>query len=60
VVSIPGNPPRLDRPLVGCPFAPRCPKAMEICRTEAPGAVSLGDGHVAACHLNTRAREVTA
>ena len=60
VVSIPGNPPRLDRPLVGCPFAPRCPKAMEICRTEAPRAVSLGDGHVAACHLNTRAREVTA
>ena len=27
VVSIPGTPPRLDRELVGCPFAPRCDRA---------------------------------
>ncbi|MGH3444612.1 MAG: ABC transporter ATP-binding protein [Nocardioidaceae bacterium] len=60
VVSIPGNPPRLDRTLVGCPFAPRCPKAMDVCRTEAPQSVTLGAGHVAACHLNTTARKVTA
>ena len=24
VTSIPGTPPRLDRPIVGCPFQPRC------------------------------------
>src|SRR5262249_35087706 len=24
VISIPGAPPRLDRPLTGCPFSPRC------------------------------------
>ena len=60
VVSIPGNPPRLDRKLVGCPFAPRCPKAMEMCSHDKPEPLVIGAGHVAACHLNTRAREVTA
>ena len=29
VASIPGAPPRLDRPLVACPFAPRCDSAFE-------------------------------
>jgi len=60
VVSIPGNPPRLDRPLVGCPFSPRCPKAFDDCRELTPEPITLRAGHVAACHLNTRAREVTA
>jgi oligopeptide/dipeptide ABC transporter ATP-binding protein len=47
LVSIPGSPPRLDEPVTGCAFAPRCPYAFEACgarpRLE-------GDGHVAACH----------
>ncbi len=60
VVSIPGHPPRLDRPLVGCPFAPRCPKALDLCREQQPRTLTLEAGHVAACHLNDRAREVTA
>ena len=60
VVSIPGNPPRLDRTLVGCPFAPRCPKAMDVCRHEAPAQLTLDVGHLAACHLNNRTTEVTA
>ena len=28
-VSIPGAPPRLDRQIVGCPFAPRCDRVFE-------------------------------
>jgi peptide/nickel transport system ATP-binding protein len=61
VVSIPGNPPRLDRKLVGCPFAPRCPRAMDVCLHEAPARLVLDPGHLAACHLNSKTpREVTA
>jgi peptide/nickel transport system ATP-binding protein len=55
VVSIPGAPPRLDRPIVGCPFAPRCDKVFEPCPVHAPALVSVGTGHDAACHLNDAA-----
>jgi len=34
----------------GCPFQPRCPKAMPICST-APDLRDCGDGRVAACWL---------
>ena len=36
VVSIPGVPPRLDRPVAGCPFQPRCDSAMSRCADEVP------------------------
>ncbi|HST15407.1 MAG TPA: ABC transporter ATP-binding protein [Gaiellaceae bacterium] len=55
VVSIPGAPPRLDRPLDGCPFRPRCDRAFDRCGDE-PALVRVGDGRAAACHLS----EVTA
>ncbi|MGG2198655.1 ABC transporter ATP-binding protein [Paenibacillus sp.] len=44
-VPSPANPPK------GCVFAPRCPKVMDVCRTERPGMLPLGDEHQAACHL---------
>jgi peptide/nickel transport system ATP-binding protein len=50
VVSIPGAPPRLDRPLEGCPFRPRCDRAFDRCSVE-PALVGVGDGRSAACHL---------
>jgi oligopeptide/dipeptide ABC transporter ATP-binding protein len=50
VVSIPGAPPRLDRPLEGCPFRPRCDRAFDRCGV-APPLVEVGDGRTAACHL---------
>jgi peptide/nickel transport system ATP-binding protein len=34
----------------GCPFTPRCPAAMDICRTTFPPTRALPDGW-AACHL---------
>jgi peptide/nickel transport system ATP-binding protein len=52
VVSIPGAPPRLDRPIAGCPFQPRCDRAFEPCSTIHPDLKLVGDGHAAACHLN--------
>ena len=35
----------------GCSFHPRCPCAMEICKTEAPPCVTDADGHCVCCHL---------
>ena len=55
VVSIPGVPPRLDNPIAGCPFQPRCDSAFAPCATENPELLEVGRTHVAACHLNTRA-----
>ena len=34
----------------GCPFAPRCPLAVDRCRREIPRLESTGAGAVAACH----------
>ena len=35
----------------GCPFCPRCDKAMEICHREMPKTVALSDTHQICCHL---------
>jgi oligopeptide/dipeptide ABC transporter ATP-binding protein len=37
----------------GCPFHPRCPKAIALCRTTPPPVAILPAGHRAACHLVT-------
>lgn len=34
----------------GCRFHPRCPRAMEICTSEAPEPIEVGT-HLVACHL---------
>ncbi len=47
--EIPGLVPRLDRPIQGCAFAPRCGFATDRCRSEAPPLVEREPGHVAAC-----------
>ena len=51
-VSIPGAPPRLDLPLYGCPFHPRCDRAFTRCKDEHPALKELGGSRSAACHLN--------
>jgi len=53
VVSIPGVPPRLDTPIVGCPFRPRCDSAFAPCATETPELRVVTELHAAACHLTT-------
>jgi peptide/nickel transport system ATP-binding protein len=54
VLSIPGAPPRLDRDIVGCPFAPRCDSAFSPCATTHPRRLEVQPGHEARCHLNDR------
>ncbi len=51
VEGIPGYPPDLMSPPLGCRFADRCPVRIERCSTEAPALVPIGPGHEAACHL---------
>jgi peptide/nickel transport system ATP-binding protein len=41
LVGIPGRPPDLARPPVGCRFAPRCPKVMPRCETSTPPLYQL-------------------
>lgn len=50
-----GAPPNLANPPTGCRFHPRCPHAMEICRTQAPEMIALTARHRVACHLVTEA-----
>lgn len=52
VRSIPGEPPRLDTPVIGCAFAPRCPSAADVCRIAEPTNIFGSDG-VVACHRAT-------
>ena len=49
--AIEGLPPDLRNMPPGCPFAPRCPKAMEICFREQPVSREIVQGHSVACHL---------
>ena len=51
LIPIPGTPPDLLMPPQGCPFMPRCPHAMEVCKLAVPGHTRLSDTHACACHL---------
>ena len=48
-----GDPPTPIDPPPGCPFAPRCPEAQDLCRTDLPELTQRGDdaGHHSACHF---------
>ena len=56
-ISIPGAPPRLDDPPLGCRFHPRCPAATERCAAERPASRRLSPGHTLACHHPVDLRE---
>ena len=49
--QIPGLPPDTARLPPGCPFAPRCERAEEICRREYPPFVRLNAEHYSLCHF---------
>jgi oligopeptide transport system ATP-binding protein len=49
--QIPGQPPDLARLPAGCPFAPRCERAQEICSREFPPFVQLTSEHASLCHF---------
>ncbi len=46
-----GEEPSSAVPVNGCPYAPRCPHAMAICREEMPALRNFG-AHLIACHLH--------
>lgn len=47
--EIPGMVPSLFDMPKGCAYAPRCPLAMERCRTDQPALSAVGDGRLVAC-----------
>jgi oligopeptide transport system ATP-binding protein len=49
--QIPGLPPDVARLPPGCPFAPRCERAEEICRQDFPPFVQLTTEHFSLCHF---------
>jgi oligopeptide/dipeptide ABC transporter ATP-binding protein len=48
-IVLPGDVPSPINPPSGCRFHPRCPLAMEICKTQAPRELNLS-GHIVYCH----------
>lgn len=48
---IPGSPPDMTNPPAGCPFAPRCPYARNICAAECPEFIEVEEGHRSRCWL---------
>jgi peptide/nickel transport system ATP-binding protein len=54
---ITGLPPSLIHVPPGCPFHPRCPYVMDVCRTEVPVLAPPHSSHLSACHLPLAEKE---
>jgi peptide/nickel transport system ATP-binding protein len=54
---IKGQPPSLIYVPPGCPFSPRCPYVMPICRRERPLLIPVNGHHASACHLPLAEKE---
>lgn len=52
LTAIPGLPPDPLRLPPGCPFAPRCPHAVELCTETRPDLRQPAEGHAVACHFD--------
>ncbi|ETT44197.1 peptide ABC transporter ATP-binding protein [Paenibacillus sp. FSL R7-269] len=50
-IVLTGDVPNPETPPTGCAFHPRCPHAMDRCKSEAPLLRELDSGHQVACHL---------
>ena len=53
LTPIPGSPPDMTNPPAGCPFAPRCPYARQICLEQMPPYTQLDPTHRSMCWLLT-------
>jgi peptide/nickel transport system ATP-binding protein len=49
LAAIPGQPPRLDKPIIGCPFKDRCPDVKPICSEQMPAEQNMNAGHLVKC-----------
>jgi oligopeptide/dipeptide ABC transporter ATP-binding protein len=54
-IVLPGIPPDPANPPSGCVFHPRCPIAIQVCRSTVPPFTAVAPGRQVACH---RASEV--
>lgn len=52
LVPIAGTPVDLLNLPCGCPFAPRCDRAMKICLEQLPPRIELNDKHISACWVD--------
>ena len=50
-IILEGDVPSPSNPPTGCVFHPRCRYAEDVCRTEFPPMVDLGDSHLSRCHF---------
>lgn len=51
LVPIKGMVPTPTEIILGCPFEPRCPRAMSVCREQKPELLEVKPGHFVSCHL---------
>lgn len=51
LIPMPGDPPDLRHPPVGCRFATRCPLAEDLCRVQEPPEKEVSPGHFSKCHF---------
>lgn len=58
LTPIPGTPPDLLKPPVGCPFFARCQEAMRICKEVMPDVTTFSQTHQCVCWLQFK-REVS-
>ena len=49
LAAIPGQPPRLDKLIIGCPFKERCPDVKPVCFEQMPAEQDMGAGHLVKC-----------
>jgi len=52
LATIPGNPPNMLRPPLGCAFSTRCDRAIEACQSHAPDLTAFDVSRQRACHLS--------
>jgi len=52
LATIPGNPPNMLRPPLGCAFSTRCDRAIEACQSHAPDLTAFDASRQRACHLS--------
>ncbi len=50
-IVLSGDVPSPVDPPSGCPFHPRCPKAVDVCKVERPELKEVRPQHYSACHL---------
>ena len=50
-IHLDGDVPNPADPPKGCPFHDRCPRCMEVCKSELPVTREVSPGHFVSCHL---------